>query len=356
MVPPNVNGPITVTEVTSTSAPTLVFSPATEASLQSPVIDTVDAQYSVTTPTMGQTVTVTIDSALIKFAVDSIIFSDQLPGREADAANIVISPDSTSLTFDAPPNATGPGTFVNFAFPGGFKLALPTRTGITAQNIGTTFAATFSDDSLPAIAPVTLTAPAGFQFDDTVAVGIGGADAIINSVTPIQIDLIPIPGISGPAVVDGVVPTAAPQFILTMTTVATVAAEPLTPLEGTDDPATAPLIPTPGTTLDNGSFNAHACGALSAFACQVYRISFPAATTMTFSVEGAGPADLGLYFLNASDFSDAPQFCDAQFNNAPPESCSLSFAAGDYILMVISFGPDYDPPDPNPPFIELNIN
>ena len=128
MVPPNLNSPITITEVTSTAAPTLVFSPATEVSLQSPVIDSVDVQYSVTTPTLGQTVTVTIDSALIKFAVDSIIFAGQLPGREADAANIVISPDSTSLTFEAPPNATGPGTFVNFAFPGGLtQAAIPHR-------------------------------------------------------------------------------------------------------------------------------------------------------------------------------------------------------------------------------------
>jgi len=71
---------------------------------------------------------------------------------------------------------------------------------------------------------------------------------------------------------------------------------------------------------------------------------------------GVGRRRGGLYFLNAADFTDAAQFCDALGRASPPESCPLSFAAGDYILMVVSFGPLYAENDPDPPFIELNIN
>jgi hypothetical protein len=358
IAPPNVNGPLIVTSVTSVSAPGLVFSPATDATLQTPLIDTVDVTFSAVTPAINQTVTMTVPEPLINLVVDSIVFPGQIPGREGDPQNIVVAADSSSLTFVTPPNIAGSGTVVNFAFPGGFRLALPTRPPVTAPNIGTTFDATFSNQTPAVLEAVTLTAPAGFTFDDTTNITIGGNLAITQSVAldGSSVTFLPIPGSAGVASVDGVVPTAAPLNIVTMLTVQTITVPALTPLEGTDDPATAPLIPTPGQTIDAGGFHATACGGLSGFPCQVYRISFPVATTMTFSVEGASPADLGLYFLNAADFSDASQFCDALGRASPPESCSLSFAAGDYILMVVSFGPAYPENDPDPPFIEININ
>jgi hypothetical protein len=147
-----------------------------------------------------------------------------------------------------------------------------------------------------------------------------------------------------------------PDNRVTMLTIQTLTVPPLTPLEGTDDPATAPLIPTPGVTVDAGTFDATNCGGLSGIPCQVYRISFAAPTTLTYTLTGANAADLGLYFLNAADFSDASQFCDALGRASPPESCALSFDAGDYILMVINFGPFYAENDPNPPFFEIDIN
>ncbi len=136
--PPSVNSPVTVNGVVSAAAPDVVFSPATDIALQTPLIDTVDVTYSTTTPALGQTVTMTVVEPLINLVVDSIIFPGQLPGREADPQNIVVALDSNSLTFDAPPNAAGSGTVVNFAFPGGYLRALPTRPSVTAQNIGTT--------------------------------------------------------------------------------------------------------------------------------------------------------------------------------------------------------------------------
>jgi hypothetical protein len=374
VAPPNVNGPLIITEVTSVSAPDLVFSPATDTPLQTPLIDTVDVTYSTTTPALNQTVTMTVPEPLINLVVDSIIFPGQVPGsREGDPQNIEVAPDSNSLTFTTPPNIDGSGTVVNFAFPGGFRLALPTQPTVTAPNIGTTFDATFSNQTPALLEPVTLTAPAGFSFDlsldtlvseegDTtitspVAIAIGGEQTIIQSISASSITLLPIPGTAGVASVDGVVPDLAPSNILTMLTIQTVTVPPLVPLEGTDDFATAPLIPTPGVTVDAGTFDAAGCafGDLGA-TCQVYRISFAAPTTLTFTLTGANAADLGLYFLNAADLSEADQACDSLGRAAPPESCSLDFAAGDYIMQVINFGPLYPELDPDPPFIEIDIN
>ncbi len=163
--PPNVNAPVTVNGVIAASAPGIVFAPATETALQTPLIDTVDVVYSTTTPALGQTVSMSVTEPLINLVVDSIIFPGQLPGRVAGPTNIVVAADSNSLTFDTPPNVDGAGTVVNFAFPGDFLIALPTRPSVTGPNIGTTIDATFSNQTPALLETVTLTAPAGFSFD-----------------------------------------------------------------------------------------------------------------------------------------------------------------------------------------------
>jgi hypothetical protein len=322
----------------------------------------VDVTYSTVTPTIDQVVTMTSPDPLIDLVVDSIIFQGQIPGsREGDPQNLVPSADSSSVQFNAPPNINGLATVVNFHFPGGYLRALPTRdTVIASPNIGTTIEATF-DDTLPALLqPVTLTAPPGFSFDDTTNVTIGGNLAITQSVTGSSVTVLPIPGSVGVASIDGVVPDVAPNNIVTMLSIQSIVVPPLFPLEGTDDPATAPLIPTPGTTVDAGTFAATNCPGFTdvtpiAYHCQVYRISFAAPSTFTYTLTGANAADLGLYFYNAADLSPRAEFCDAEFNAAPPESCPLTFPAGEYIMAVINFGPAYDPPDADPPFIEVRI-
>ena len=218
--PPNVNGPLTVNGVVSAAAPDVVFSPATDSPLQTPLIDTVDVTYSTATPTLGQTVTLTVVEPLINLVVDSLFFPGQLPGRAPGPQNVVVAADSNSLTFDTPPNADGSGTVVNFAFPGGYLLALPTRPNLTAPNVGTELNATFDDQEPALLQAVTLTAPAGFTFAPDVAVTIGGNLAIIQSVAGdgSSVTLIPIPGSAGVAAVDGVIVAGAPLNLVTMNT------------------------------------------------------------------------------------------------------------------------------------------
>jgi hypothetical protein len=244
-------------------------------------------------------------------------------------------------------------------FPGGFALALPTRTGITSPNIGTTVDATFSDETPDTLAPVTLTMPTGYKFapaGDTVV--IGGKPAIINSlaVDGSSVNILPIPGTSGPAEIHGVQLTATPQFTLTLPTVQTIAVPGLVGFAGTDAPATAPLVTVPGTITDNGFFAAVDCGGNSGVPCQLYKFTVGAATDLHFTLTGFGsPADLGVYFIDTADGSDFPEFCDDLGRASPPEDCTINFPAGTYLIAVVAFGPFYPQLDPNPPFFKLEI-
>jgi hypothetical protein len=372
IAPPNLNGPLIITEVTSASAPDLVFSPATDTPLQTPLIDTVDVTYSTLTPTLGQTVTMTSDSALINMVVDSIIFPGQLPGREGDPQNIVVATDSNSLTFDTPPNVAGHGTVVNFAFPGGFLLALPTRDSVTSPNIGTTVDATFSNQTPAAVQPVTLTMPAGFSFDlsldttvsadlvDTtitspLAIAIGGNLAVINSIAGdgSSVDLVPIPGAAGVASIDGVVPDATPDNIVTMSTVQTVTVPAIVGLEGTEDTTTAPdfTVPTAGNTVvlnDAGAFSADF--GFFGFPTRWYTLEITAPTTLTFTVDWFQGQDLGLYITqDAVDFIDAADSF-GEGSGGHPETVTIAFAPGTYYGALLNFSAT------TPSFFQISIS
>ena len=261
--PPSVNSPVTVNGVVSAAAPDVVFSPATDTPLVTPLIDTVDVTYSTTAPTLGQSVTLTSPNPLIQLVVDSLIFPGQLPGREGDAQNILVAVDSQSLTFDAPPNIDGSGTVVNFHFPGDYLIPLPTRPTVTGQSIGLFLAATISDLNPDVSETVTITAPAGFSFDPAAAVQVGASAAIVVANNGASLGIVPLPGSAGVPQIDGVVPDASPSNILTMPAgedVVTVPAEVPT-LAGTDAPGTAPAIGVPAVgeatvTFDRPDFEA----------------------------------------------------------------------------------------------------
>jgi hypothetical protein len=381
LAPPNVNAPVTISEVVSTSAPTLVLHPATQALLTTPLIDTVDVTFSTATPTLGQTVTATIQNPLIKFRPDvastgrvrfGINFPGQLNGpllgpdtthlrTGAGPQAVVLAADSSSLTFSAPPNAAGPASVVSFVFPGGFSLSLPTRTGITSPNIGTTINATFSNPTPPAVTPVTITAPAGFKFaplaGDTVK--IGGQIAIKQAVAVdgSTITVVPIPGTSGIAEITGVLPTAAAQFTLTLPTINQVAVPAIVPLEGTDELATAPDL-TPNLPTAGNSFVLNDAGAFDGpgdccfdFTARFYKFTITAPTTLTFTLDWFQGQDLGVYITE----SDGVTVIDAGDNGGEgaaghPETVTVAFAPGTYFAAIPNFSTS------NPSFFQLKLS
>jgi hypothetical protein len=352
--PPSVNSPVTIHGVVSASTPDIVYAPATQTTLVTPLIDTVDVTYSTTAPTLGQTVTLTSPNPLIQLVVDSLIFPGQLPGREGDPQNVVVAPDSNSLTFDAPPNIDGNGTVVNFHFPGDYLRALPTRPVVTGANIGLALPATISD-TLPDVSEVvTITAPGGFHFDPETSILLGGNPVVVTAIGAggSTVSFVPLPGAAGVPQIDGVVPDAAPSNILTMPAENNVTVPSEVPtLPGSDAAGTAPSLPVPGVgelavLFDNPDFEA----TIDHF----YRIDVPAGT-FTFSVDwnvgsdvdfvvcGGGCADpFGADLVHGLNLDGT----EAPFPGAPgatanhPEEGLYTLTAGTYFVFVEDFGGD----------------
>ena len=370
--PPSVNSPVTINGVISSSTPDLVYAPATQTTLVTPLIDTVDVTYSTVAPALNETVTMTVPNPLINLVADSIIFPGQLPGRKADPQNIVVAPDSSSLTFSAPPNIDGSATVVNFSFPGGYLRALPTRPTVTAPNIGLELNATFDDQEPALLQAVTLTAPAGFTFSSAVdtavvdgvttltqlpVITIGGNAAIVQSVAGdgSSVTLIPIPGSAGVAQVDGVVPNATPDNIVTMNTVQTVTVPAMTPLEGTETPETAPLleVPAPGNSVvltDAGAFAGDPTDCCFGFHPRIYRLEIAAPTTLTFTLDWFQGQDLGVY-VTAADLTTVVGAADnaGEGPTGHPETGTIVFAPGTYYVNLVNFSAS------TPSFFQLTI-
>lgn len=334
LAPPNVNSGMTITDVASTATPGILFTPTTSQLLETPFIDSVDVVFSNATPTVGQTVTATLPN-LIKFTpVTSLTFPDQL----APPAAVTVAADSLSLTFEAPPNATGPARVDSLVFPGDFVLELPTRPIITAENIGTTVAATFNTLTPAVNQTVTVTAPAGFSFDPAATIDFSGIAGEILSQTGSSITFTPAPGTTAPVNVAGTLLNSAPQFNLTMQTTDTIAAASTVPTAvGTDAQGTAPTLTTPGVGGTSAFYDAPD---YAAAADHYYKLVVGTAGDYTITLDWTVGSDIDLFVCPSpvpGDFST----CDfTAATGAHPESATYTLTAGTYFIVGDDFGAD----------------
>jgi hypothetical protein len=217
---------------------------------------------------------------------------------------------------------------------------------------------------------LTLPAPYAFQgaasvaFGDTVA---GRAIVVGRSADGMTLKLLALPGSTGVGAIKGIfinylptVPLRTTTDTLAPVTVSTT----VTAIPGTSSAATAPVITMPAAGeqtgfIDTGALAAASCGQNTGAPCALYKFSLADSTAMQVRLQGANAADLGLYFINAADGSDADQACDGLGRDDVPEECELTFGAGDYLMAVVSFGPFYTPaqggPDPNPAWVAVQI-
>ena len=364
--PPSVSSPVTIHGVVSTSTPDIVYAPSTQTALVTPLIDTVDVTYSNAAPALGETVTLTSPNPLIQLVVDSLIFPGQLPGREGDPQNIVVALDSNSLTFDAPPNIAGNGTVVNFHFPGDYLRALPTRPVVTGANIGLSLPATVSDTAPDVSEVVTLTAPAGFHFDtsldttfnatgDTITaitspvqVLVGGNPVIITSIAGdgSTLSFVPLPGAAGVPQVDGVVPDAAPDNILTMPVENSVTVPSVVPtLAGSDDPSTAPSIPTPAegalsVLFDAPNFEPPAAAAcIFGDVCHFYELNVTEAGLYTITMDWNVGSDIDMFICPDPGAITGDCIFDGA-TGAHPEVVPVELTPGAWFIVADDFGLD----------------
>jgi len=214
------------------------------------------------------------------------------------------------------------------------------------------------------IITLTLPAPYAFQATASVAFDVGNAVVVGRAPDGSTLQVLALPGSTGAGAITGVnisyLPTV-PLATSTDTTTPVAVNTTVTAIPGTNDPATAPAITLPAAGeqsgfIDTGSLAAATgCGGNTGVPCQLYRFSLADSTNIHVRLQGEGPADLGLYFINAVDGSDADPLCDAHGRADVPEECDLTFGGGDYLMAVVSFGPFYPENDPNPAWIAVQL-
>ena len=278
-------------------------------------------------------------------------------------AAIVLSADSSTITFVPAPNSDSVLTIhgvVPDCLPQ-FPQILSTTLKVTTPVIDS-IGVVFSNTTPAVLQAITVTAPAGFTFAPDVGFSWGGNAAIINSVAAGggSANITPLPGANGHASVSNVIVNAAPQFKLTLPAKAEVTVPAVVPLEGTDDPATAPEIVVPGAggtviTNDAGTFDYSAPifgGAFGNFPARLYKIVVTGTITLTTTVDWPTGQDLGVYWFNADGVGE-PAFgnpADAGGPGAHPETATSTVPAGTYLLAVVNFGTG------NPPVFQLTLS
>ena len=211
---------------------------------------------------------------------------------------------------------------------------------------------------------ITLTLPSPYQFQGgaIVAYDVGNAVTVGRSADGSSLQVLALPGSTGPGTISGIAINYAPALPLTIpaTTDPVTVDATITPIAGTDAPATAPAITIPAAGeqsgfIDAGLMAAADCGQNSGVPCQLYKFSLAEETNLHVRLQGSNAADLGLYFINAADGTDSDQLCDGLGRDEVPEECDLTFPAGDYLMAVVSFGPFYPENDPNPDWVAVQL-
>jgi hypothetical protein len=348
---PNVSGAVTISHTTVAFDETLDFTITSTETVTTPALTEVAGTFSTQTPALGVAVTLTLPAG-IKVIPASVTAAGGLTvdGAPLPPADIVVAADSGSITFVPSPSSDSVVT-INGVVPQllpQFPQILSTTGKVTTPRVDDVDV-TFSDLNPDVLEQITVTAPAGFTFDPTVTFTWGALAAIIGSVAPdgSSATITPLPGSAGTATIAGVIVAAAPQFVMTLPSVDAVTVPPVTPLEGTDSPATAPEITLPGpggsvTVNDAGSYDYPAGifgGAFGTFASRLYKIVVPATLDLTVEVDWPTGQDLGVYYFNEDGvgepaFGNPADCCGAGVH---PETSTSTLLAGTYLLAVVNF-------------------
>jgi len=377
---PNTAGAATITHTTVSYDESLDFTVTSNGTVTSPTLTDVAGVFSTQAPALGQPVTLTLPAG-IKVVPESLLADSGLVVEGAiNPADVVISPDSSTITFVPAPNSDSVLTLrgvVPSCLPQ-FPQILSTTLKITTPSIDS-IAVVFSKTNPAVLETITVTAPAGFSFGrdslfvvtatgtDTiprvVTFTFGGLPAIIQSVAADgkSATITPLPGSNGNAAVGNVIVDAAPQFRLTLPATVAITVPTVTPLEGTESPATAPEITVPGaggsvTINDAGSFDYPAPifgGMFGTFPSRLYKVVITGTFPLTVTVAWPTGQDLGAYWFNADGVGEpvAGNPADNGGAGASPESSTSTLPPGTYLLAVVNF-----PGAGNPPVFQLTLS
>jgi hypothetical protein len=215
--------------------------------------------------------------------------------------------------------------------------------------------------------PTVLTLPAPYIFfaDSGVTFNTGPGIVIDRSADGRSITVLPFPGATSTGAVTAAIEYLPETPLATATDVALTISATVPAMPGTGDPATAPEITIPalgasGGFFDAGTYGAATCADNSGAPCQLYRFTLAAETTFDLVPRWSNTADVGVYFITADGTTETGEACDGHGNATDPEGfaehCVITLPAGTYLAAIVSYGPFYDPPDPNPTWVGLDIH
>ena len=315
--------------------------------------EVIEATVSNATPGFGETITITAPAGT-RFTETSQV---TVAGAATQPTTVEVAADGSTITAILPPNVASPLTLTNVVSDGAPTLTFNPQTSVIVTSpVVDSLPATLSN-ATPDGEPVTLTSTdPNFTFDAGSAVLVGTTPGITTGVAPdgSSITFEIAPGTTGTLNVNGVIVGGFPILLPTTAGTITVGPSAPAPKAGTDDPATAPTIPTPGAgqttgVLDDGLQRGYDCGDIGV-PCQVYKFEVPADGSYDFTGTWEASSDVGIYFLEADGVTQAGTAdCDAHANgaDAQPETCTQEFVAGTYYVAYVPFGSlFYGEPDP----------
>jgi hypothetical protein len=190
--------------------------------------------------------------------------------------------------------------------------------------------AAFSNATPALNEPVTISAE-GYTFLPTAAVVFGADTAGLLSNDGATVTVVPMPGATGPATIHNVAINFLPDVPLSLLTTAEITV-PTGPVGGSEDPATAPVVPTPAVGehtffFDNPDF--------VATIDHWYQLTVTDAGLYTISVDWDIGSDIDL-IICTEDFSD----CSLTSFFDHPEVVEADLTPGTYLILVEDFGED----------------
>ncbi|HJR16853.1 MAG TPA: hypothetical protein VJ808_08360 [Gemmatimonadales bacterium] len=389
---PNTAGAVSIANTTVSYNESLNFTITSNGTVTSPPLtDLTGAVLSNPTPALGEVVTLTLPAGIKVLPVP--LLPDGSIGVLADSgiviqgatnpADVVVSADSSSISFVPAPNSDSVITIRGIVpsvlpqFPQILSTPIDTVAQVALVKLTSpaidSLAAGFSDVAPDILEDITVTAPAGFTFSrdslfvpteegtDTipriVAFTWGGLEAVLQSIAADGKSAVitPLPGSNGHASISNVIVDAAPQFRLTLPATVPLVVPPITPLEGTETPTTAPEITVPGvgasiTVTDAGSFGYSAPTQFGAVPARLYKILLPGPVSLSVELDWPTGEDMGVYYFAADGVTEVGTFADAGFDGDAPETSTSVLAAGTYYVAVVNWSAS------SPPVFQLTLS
>ncbi len=241
------------------------------------------AALSATTPTNGDTVTITLPAGITFTSTSTVT----LAGGVASPILIGVSADSTQITFVPPPGVSGPVTLndVVVGYLPGQQFSVPTSLSLTTEGFGK-LGATYNTTTPTSSDTVVLTVPSGLRIlpsatvnfaadSSAILVGISADSTMLSVLVP--------PNTDAPITINGVIATGSPLFAFNLTD-STRVKSPVVPNAPVTFSATNPaagatvtMTADPGFVLDPASVNV-SFGGLNSYITNVSTDS----TTVTF--------------------------------------------------------------------------